>query len=702
VFKISHKIYSAFLLPLILLAFESGAFAAVDVKDLKMSADKVDFDYETNMSNFSGNVFIQKNDFTLKADEASISAADKQGKASGNVMVLNGSKVFFCDKIEYDFENKKGTLLDGSTMQNIWIIKGDRVFQEEGEIIRVMNAQIFTCSSLNPHYVMTSKEIVINKNKNKISAKNMVLWIGHVPIFYFPYFSRTLDDSSVFSMEIKQDEIIGLEILTKYKFYSSNHVKARAHLDWYESKGVAVGVDQKALWDTGKEKAFLYYIQDNEFQPIRSEEEAGTLSRYRLTMDHYNKFDSTWNSQLNLNLYSDLDFYDDFFPSEFDEDIQVDNRYKLSKVTEDYAAGAMMRVKLNDFENVLERIPQVYYDVYEFAVGDSDFYFSSFNNAVFLNQNFTGDQTEHSALRFFTGNELSYPAKYFGWLNINPKIMLNGMWYSKSREEEILADASTLEEEGNAIFRAASEFSTSFSTNLYKVFESESRLWGYDRFRHILTPDITYSYRPDPTKDDEEFLQFDEIDALGDESSSLSFGIISRWQAKTNQKLDTILNTRYSILYDLKAEEDPWSSFNIDSQVRIVKNLKVDFNLNYDIKEGEVGSFRTDASWIIEEMIGLSCGYWYRMNDDALISPEISINMGNNIFLRTYGFYNEGTGVFERMEYALVKSMHCMDFALKYSSREFRDEQTIFFTISPKGYTTQGLLIGNDMMSGNY
>jgi hypothetical protein len=40
-----------------------------------------------------------------------------------------------------------------------------------------------------------------------------------------------------------------------------------------------------------------------------------------------------------------------------------------------------------------------------------------------------------------------------------------------------------------------------------------------------------------------------------------------------------------------------------------------------------------------------------------------------------------------------------MDFAVQYSEREFREEKTFFFTISPKGFSTRGVQFGNDLYS---
>jgi len=679
------------------------------ISDVKMNADKVDFNYETNESSFSGNVCISKGDMILKADQAKIAMIDKKAKASGSVNLLNKNRVFFCDNIDYDFNKKNGVMVNAQTYEGPFVIKGSNVRESSNGLIEIDDASIFSCHNANPHFYITAKQINLLPD-NKITLKHAVFWLGPIPVFYWPYYKRDLSEHSVFSFRIKQNDILGFAFLTKYKFFAGKHVIAKALVDYYEKRGFGVGIESKILYDKNTTLIDAYYINDSEFDPNRSEEEAGDQSRYQMHLTNSTSFSKQTTSKLNMTIYSDLDFYDDFFPDKFDQDIQPDNRFRLNHSSESSSSGINLRVKLNDFHNVLERLPELYFDLHQTVLGETNFYFLSSNRLAYLNQDFNTTNTSYDTTRFYSRNVFTYAKKYFGWLSISPQIQLDTIWYSTSRDTstynvdtevlntetgilETITTTNTLEEEGSSLLRFAPSFSFSLSTSLFKVFQPNSNiLFGDNKCRHILTPSISYVYTPKSNEDNENIFQFDEIDKQASEvQSSINFNLISRWQVKDGDSSKTVLNDRLSISYDLEADDNPIGNLNYDSEIRFTRNFKMDARTSYDIEEGEISYVRDDFSWQVDNIFGLSLTYWYRRNDDDIISPELSINFSNNLFLRAYGFYNDETGVFEKTALSLVKSMHCLDLALTYSEREFRDEKTIYFSISPRNHTAQGL-----------
>jgi lipopolysaccharide assembly outer membrane protein LptD (OstA) len=685
--------------------------AATELTDIRMNAEKVDFDYAENVTNLSGSVEIRYGDFLLRADRARISTAEKKGMAEGNVMMLDGGRVFFCDRLEYDFRENRGSLTQGITLENVWVLTGAEVRRTADDRIEIIDAELSACQKPRPHYSMTARSLTLVPGKALI-AKGAWFRVGDVPVLYLPSYRRRLDGKSTFGLRIRHNDRFGLQVLTRFRFHEGDHLQSRVRLDWHEKRGVGIGLDQKLAYERGEGEAYAYFIRDDAFEPNRSGEPAGTLDRYRVSVHHDHRFPSRWKSVLDVNTYSDLDFYDDYFSSEFDEGIQPDNRYRLSHATADYSTGLSLRYKLNDFENVLERLPQLHFDLYQRSLNDSNFYFSSTNQAVYLNQDYADSVSieENDAFRFYSGNSLSYSRKYFGWLTFNPGIHAEAIWYSKHLEEvpadppaggndETQAQASAYEEGGDAL-RFAGTATVNFSTSLYKIFTPGTPRFGFERFRHVMTPSFSYSYSPESNYADREIYSFDEIDTRPNENrSSLGFSLISRWQGKVRGQVETLLNNRYAVTYDLEAEEDPWGSFLFNSEIRFFGNAKIDLGFAYDIDEKRTDYFRTDLSYRRGRRLGFALVYWYRENDDDIIAPELSVNLADDWFFRAYAYYNEGRSLFERVEYSLVKSLHCMDFAVQYSEREFREEKTFFFTISPKGFSTRGVQFGNDLYS---
>ena len=667
--------------------------AADMTEGVKMNADKVDFDYENNVSNFSGNVNISKDSYTLKADEAKLYNEERRAVASGHVLIKDKDRIYFCDDVSYDFNVRQGVMNNASTVEEIWVMTGSRVEQIENNTIRITDARVSTCSKDNPHFYMTASEILFSPNR-EFTAKKAIFWLGPIPIFYFPSYTRCLDENARFGVRFGVGSEMGFQTLTHYDFIRTDHVKATVNADYHTKRGAGVGVDAKAISKTSQTDLTTYYINDQEFEPNQSTEEAGTLSRYRVSLNNKTRFESGIKSVLEVNKHSDPDIYEDFFRDEFYENIQWDNRYRLYYADEYYSSGLTMRFKTNDFDNMLERLPQYDLNIYEFELGkDTNLYFSSNNHVANLRQNFTNDQIEYDALRGYTGESLSYSKKFFSWLSFNPRVDLEGIWYSDTLGENTLEDGSREYADGD--MRWVQNYTLDLSTNLTKIFSRNDPLFECSRFRHILTPGLEYFFRPDPNLEDKTIMQFDEYDSRP-KTNTLTPNLISRWQGKKDDgTIKTLLNTRYFITYDFEAEEDNWTNLGVDSQIRTTDNTMIDLYWSYSMAESRTDDFRTDLSWRLSNKFGVSCFYWYRGEDeDEIIAPELSFNFSDDIFIRGYTYYNTTQSLVERSEINLIKSMHCLDFSARFVQRDYRDEKIIYFMFSPKGMASPGLRLG--------
>ena len=680
-----------------LMAFQAYSF---DQSGVNMNADKVDFDYEKNITNFTGHVVIEQKDSSLRADKAVVYNKERKAEASGNVMILNGNKLYFCDQITYDFNNNKGIMENVVTVKNAWIMTGSKVVQSSKDHIEIQNARITICTEEKPHYYMTAKNVTVESAK-WIIARDVVFWFGPVPVFYFPYYKRSLDDDGVFGLRIGHDSKLGTEVMTHYDFFKSNSVKATAKLDWYSSRGFGAGVETKNISEKGQGEAFAYFVNDRKFEPTRSLDQPGQKSRYAVSVNETYRLPNQWGSIVEANKYSDADFYYDFFPNIFDQGIQLQNAAKVYDVQDWYSQGVSVNFKLNDFDNVLLRFPQYDFNIYEMQIGDSDFYYSSDNQVAYLKQDYFTDSPEYEASRGYTNQAVSYSRKYFGWLTFNPKIAVEGMLYSKTLSDEVI-EPNGKRDYADGTFRYDEIFSLSLSTNLFKRFDTEYLHFGFDKFRHVLTPSIDYTYSPSPSKKNNEIIQFDEVDNRR-RTNVITPGLISMWQAKGDDNMiyNLVVN-KYSISYNLDADTKPWGDLNLDSQLRLRKDVMADILWSYNVEDSWTDSFRTDVSWEMSDIFGVSMAYWYRHNQDTLISPELSLKLGEELFLRGYVYYNEGQSQVERKDISVVKGLHCMDLAFTYSVRENRDERIFYFMLTPKSLSSKGLSFGWDALSSVY
>ena len=96
------------------------------------------------------------------------------------------------------------------------------------------------------------------------TLNNATLYLGNVPVFYFPYFRRSLRQHSNYWVIVPgYRSLDGPYLLTSYNWYWNERLGGALHIDVRAKRGVGVGPDLDwHLPRFGDGKAGYYYIHD--------------------------------------------------------------------------------------------------------------------------------------------------------------------------------------------------------------------------------------------------------------------------------------------------------------------------------------------------------------------------------------------------------------------------------------------------------
>ena len=144
-----------------------------------------------NFVQIHGNALIKSEDVVLYADHIWADFDDNIMRASGNVRLIVGKEETFADELIFDLETKKGIARDGFTFDDPWYFGGSEIFKIEDDESYIRGGRLTTCSLKHPHFYFSASKIIVKINKELI-AKNIVLNVGGVPLFYFPLIRRDL------------------------------------------------------------------------------------------------------------------------------------------------------------------------------------------------------------------------------------------------------------------------------------------------------------------------------------------------------------------------------------------------------------------------------------------------------------------------------------------------------------------------------
>lgn len=146
---------------------------------------------QDNFVQIHGNALIKYEDVILRADHVWADFNDNLMRAAGNVYLKVGNEETYSDELVFNLETKKGIARNGYTFSDPWYFGGSEIFKIEDNKSYIRGGTLTTCSLKHPHYHFSVSEVIIRMNQEMI-AKNIVLRIGGVPLFYFPAIRRDL------------------------------------------------------------------------------------------------------------------------------------------------------------------------------------------------------------------------------------------------------------------------------------------------------------------------------------------------------------------------------------------------------------------------------------------------------------------------------------------------------------------------------
>ncbi len=585
-----RKILFSLLLIIFFLILPLSLVTAEEEYPIEFQADRWEISEQTIQG--QGNVQIKYQDMELQTDEVKIDLTTGELWARGNILLREDKKEVRAQELQYNLHRRTGYLYQASSYMAPVYYRGEVVEILSPKQINLKDGYFTTCKLEKPHYQLKASKIYIYLG-DKIVARDLVVYIKNFPVFYFPYYVRSLREEIAAPLEFRigYDEVRQTFFGFSINYYFSRYYYGSVSVDYIEKKGWGGGIKQNyGIGERQQGSLALSYFSDKEL----------LIPRWRALIEHQylGKDNSIY---LLFSRLSDRDFLYDFA-------WDANERYTTESKSHLYWVRSFPKATLSlgidnswdlKEDTLLNKVPDFAYQEIWHPTGGENFYSRKGLTA-------TAYQTDTEPIqRGELQWKIAAPTRPTNFLYLFPQASISGLWYNVDKYGR------------PDLWQAKLDSQISLHTRLY----------GYSpRLRHIVEPRITYAQRLIHSN-----YELDALPEIIPEDIEsfwyLDLGVTNIFQSVKEKIYQDFLSLSLKSKYDFLQEE---KFTTIDSSLRLTPMENLEFNLDasYHRIENAFLTVDTTLSWEVAPRWQFLLSTTY----DRKAAPELSQIQGSLTF----------------------------------------------------------------------
>ena len=272
---------------------------------------------------YRGQVEVEQGTQKFNADQVELEQTSRDVLATGNIHLTDGTITVDSDKQLTSNLNTKNTELDEANYQfhgelGRGFAKKVRL-SDNTQQVDLKSASYTTCPPDGEVWKLKASSVKVEQDEVFGEAWNAVLWLGDVPVFYFPYLKFPVKDerqSGFLYPSFNFGDSNGTDISLPYYWNIAENYDATFTPRYMEKRGTMSQLEFRYLPVAGQDGTFYgeYLASDNELRNTEWQDDPRWLVNWR----HNARFDAAGHWRANVDYTKvagwDTAYFDDFSP----------------------------------------------------------------------------------------------------------------------------------------------------------------------------------------------------------------------------------------------------------------------------------------------------------------------------------------------------------------------------------------------------
>ncbi|MCX6294781.1 MAG: putative LPS assembly protein LptD, partial [Bacteroidetes bacterium] len=557
---------------------------------------------------------------------------DSAGKYVQKPVFEQGEDKFTAEKITYNFNTKKGKIVDVITQQGEGFIHGRDIKKDTNNVYYVGHGKYTTCDLEHPHFYIGAKKIKVIPN-DKIITGPAVLYIADIPTplaIPFGFFPNkkgrasgillpTYGESTNMGFFLKDGGFYfgmneNVDLALRGDVFSNGGYGLKANSSYrkrYRYNG-GLSVNYSRFIEGDKEIPNSktrndFFVRWSHTQDPKSKPNSRFSANVNAGSSSYNKYNGSVNGDYLSNTFQSNISYSKTFqgtPFNFSASARHSQNTISKKVDISLPELALNMNRIYPFKNN-KHVGNRWYDKIGLsASANARNDINSYDTLLFTNRTV---QQMRNGVRFTVPISTSFNVlKYF---TFTPTINTASNIYFETIQKHYDQNINHVFTDTITGVKMANDFSVSsgLSTRLYgDYFFRTKRL---KQIRHVATPTISASYRPDFSEKGYGYYKKVQSDSIGTEqeysifqngiygtplsgkSGLIGFSLNNSLEAKIREKTDSgnvdkkvklLESFNIGFSYNLAAKNYNWSAININGRTKLFNVLDINASASLD------------------------------------------------------------------------------------------------------------------------